>query len=114
MMSEKYAGHKTLEQIRKQCEESGMVLDSTGHDKRGDDHVFVRATAQDGKIARIYFNTVTGTFFGTTPEDKGFNSESKEYVGQPWFDAVLDFFYLPKTVLETSLQAECDAFNANK
>ena len=91
-----------------------MVLDSTGHDKRGDDHVFVRATAQDGKIARIYFNTVTGTFFGTTPEDKGFNSESKEYVGQPWFDAVLDFFYLPKTVLETSLQAECDAFNANK
>jgi len=86
----KFAGHKTLEQIRKQCEECGVELNTYQHD-HGDDHV-----ALYSPDVKILYSTVSGRFFGTTPEGIKFSSDDK-LDGTPWFDALLDFFLVEKT-----------------
>jgi hypothetical protein len=86
----RFAGNKPLGVIRAQCVAQGVEFDNTQF-KLGSDYICLRSPG-----ARVLFNTFNGTFFGTTPDGTKFTSSDKRD-GTPWFDALLDFFYEPKS-----------------
>jgi hypothetical protein len=87
----RFAGSKTLEQIRAQCDAAGLALDAERHEKNGDDHVVVR-----GGGGEVFYRTFNGRFFGTTDTGIEFNSDSTEHEQAPWFQQLLAFFYVDK------------------
>lgn len=85
----KFAGNKTLSQIRAQCKAQRVqFIDSQW--RRGSDYVTLKSPG-----AWVMFNTFNGRFFGETPDGFEFNSNDK-LDGTPWFDALLNFFYVAK------------------
>lgn len=87
----KFAGNKTLEQLRAQCAALNLELDTLRHDQDGDDHIVVR-----GGGAEVFFSTFNGKFFGTTDTGVAFDSDSTEHEEEPWFQQLLSFFYVEK------------------
>lgn len=85
-----FAGNKSLEQIKAQCNAAGVEFDDSRWRVNGDDYVVV-----SGGGAEVFFNTFNGRFFGTTPDGIAFSSDDK-LDGAPWFDALLNFFYVAK------------------
>lgn len=91
-----YLAHKTLTMLREQCATAGLELDTRLYDDAGHDHVVVRsADAEGNNKVEVFFNTVSGRFFGRTPDGLGFNSDGTEFDNEPWFQALLDFFLVP-------------------
>ncbi len=86
----KFAGHKSSDAIKQQCEAAGIEYDQERYENGGDHVVIV------GGGARILYNTVNGRFFGTTPEGIEFDSNKTEHEEEPWFQALLSFFYIEK------------------
>jgi hypothetical protein len=82
----KFAGNKTLDVIRAQCEAQGVQFIDSQY-KRGSDFVTLRSPD-----AWVMFSVFNGRFFGRTPDGIEFSSEDRRD-GTPWFDALLDFFY---------------------
>lgn len=103
-----FAGTKPLAVIKQQCEAAGVAVDDYGFRKVGNDHIclgiasrkrpdgtpFVLATAPIG--AYVMFNTFNGRFFGVTDKGVHFSSSSTEHEAEPWFQALLSFFYVEK------------------
>lgn len=81
-----HTGHKSFDEIKAQCEQLGLVFRDKAH-KDGSDFVIV-----EGGGARVYFNTITGFFFGTTDTGVVFNNENTDHDHEPWFQQLLDFF----------------------
>lgn len=93
-----FARHKTHDEIREQCRRQGVPFDDYGWRKRGDDHIVIGKRGQ----GHVLYSTWNGKFFGRTPggpkvpewpHDMEFSSDGTKFDGQPWFDALLIFFY---------------------
>lgn len=90
-----FAGNKSFAQIERQCKDAGIQFDSTDYDKGGD-YVVIRTRANDDRSGHVLYNTTNGNFFGETPEGVKFNSKLTTHEDQPWFQQLLQFFYVEK------------------
>lgn len=79
--------HKTLAEIKAQCKAQGLEFHDKAY-KAGSDCITVR-----GGGGHATFNTVTGWFCGTTDRGVSFDSHNTHHENEPWFQALLDFFY---------------------
>jgi hypothetical protein len=84
-----FGGNRPLEEIQALCRAQGVEFIDVQH-RRGSDYVTLRSPG-----AWVMFNTFNGRFFGKTPDNIEFSSDDKRD-GTPWFDALLNFFYVPK------------------
>ncbi len=91
MKPKKFMCTKTVDEIRQQCDAAGIQFDTKLYDK-GADHIAIRAFP-DKREWIVLFNAFNGRFFGTAPGEIEFSSDDK-LDGTPWFDALLQFFYL--------------------
>lgn len=89
----KFAGRKTVNQIRQQCAEQGIKLNMGLYDK-GSDYLVVHLPGRDGVAIPVMYSTVSGRFFHSAPGSGGFSSD-EGLDGLAWFDALLEFFYTP-------------------
>lgn len=87
----KFAGNKTLDQLRAQCAALGLELDTRLYDTEGYDHFVVR-----GGGGKVFYNTFNGRFFGTTDSGVQFSSDETEHEAENWFQQLLSFFYVEK------------------
>lgn len=78
--------HKTLDEIKAQCEAQGLELDTRLFDQ-GDDCVVVR-----GGGAYVVYNMTSGNFYGETPGGFKFDNTMAELDSAWWYDAMLNFF----------------------
>jgi len=100
----RFARVKTLDEIRVQCEEQGLELNTTLYDMGQSDYVKISST--DGKTeAKVLFSTFNGRFFGTVGAGgpgRDFHSDDASLDGTPWFDSLLRFFYADELPTEQS------------
>lgn len=87
-----FAGCKDSEQILAQCAADGIAVDSAKYEAGGD-HLVVELPGPTGEKVRVLYNVVSGRFFYSANDGSGFSSDDNRD-GQPWFDAMLDFFYV--------------------
>ena len=83
-----YTRHKTMEEVRAQCEAQGVAFGSKLYVEKGWDTVYVGIAGQ----GHVVYNTFNGKFFGATPTGRRFDSSSTLYEHRDWFQALLDFF----------------------
>lgn len=100
-----FAGVKTLDTIKAQCAAQGVPIDTRLCDKHGWDTIVVggpilllpgHPASDSMENAYAIFNTFNGKFFGRTHEGVSFDSSSTEHESEPWFQALLSFFYVEK------------------
>lgn len=93
----RFARHRTLTEVLKLAAEKGYKVDAIRHTQRGSDHIVVHMPGKDGTLIPVLFNVFNGRFFhsGPTPFSY-FTSDETVHEGQPWFDAMLAFFYVDK------------------
>ncbi|CAG9172471.1 hypothetical protein CURE108131_23050 [Cupriavidus respiraculi] len=91
----KFAGNKPLIEIKRQCEAAGIDYNDTLY-RRGGDYVVITTVNGDNDSGQVLYNTVNGKFFGTTPDGIQFDSSSTKHENEPWFQALLSFFYVVK------------------
>lgn len=88
----KFKGHRTLDQVQQACQEQGLGFDRTAYDE-GNDYVRIIGTFAGISVV-LYYSSWNGKFMGTLPSGVTFDSDSDEHDGLPWFDALLEFFYV--------------------
>lgn len=86
--------HKTYEEIKAQCKEQGLRFGDVLYLNHGYDTVSIKRA--EGALDQVVYNTVNGRFFGNTDYGLRFSSDYVEHDGEPWFQALLDFFYVEK------------------
>lgn len=105
----KFAGNKPIFTIKAQCKAAGVAYDDynfrvkgadyaclgIAHGVRPDGSPYVPGDSVDG-VGYVMYNTFNGTFFGRTPEGVRFSSSSTHFEAEPWFQALLSFFYVEK------------------
>lgn len=92
-----YLRHKDSSEIKKQCADADIQIDSTKHDAGGD-HLVVTLPGPTGETVPVLFNVVSGRFFYAPESGEGFNSDQNRD-HEPWFVAMLDFFYSEEAVI---------------
>lgn len=93
----KFAGTKSLDTIKQQCKAQGVYIDTRLHDQRGQDTVVVGGPVVTKGIQHhgwVIFNVFNGKFFGRTPKGVVFDSSDYVHEKEPWFQALLSFFYV--------------------
>lgn len=83
----RFTGHRSFDQIVAECKAQGVELDASNYVNRGSDFLSLK-----GGGFQVLYSTVNGQFFGTTPTGEKFHS-SEVRDGEPWFSALLGFFY---------------------
>lgn len=89
-----FSGVKSVEQIKAQCAEHDLSIDTSKFDA-GNDYVKFDFIHADTSM-EVMFNGFNGRFFGTTDGGQKFTSNDANLDGTPWFDALLDFVYVSK------------------
>lgn len=91
-----YSRPKSVAEIRAQCAAQAIAINTTRHDKEGWDHIVVTLPGADGKPTEVLYNTFNGRFFAAPKDnpDKYFSSDDGGLDGKPWFDSMLEFFYV--------------------
>jgi hypothetical protein len=108
----KFAGKKPLETIRQQCKLQGVHFNDFLFRTQRSDYVVLTSKKGNNDSGQVLYNTFNGTFFGTTPAKRDwhhplvnkfcppagveFDSNSTEHENEPWFQALLSFFYVEK------------------
>lgn len=82
-----FARHRTFNEVKALCKAQGLKFDDHVY-KAGGDMVFVT-----GGGCTVAFNCATGWFCGRTPDYIEFNSTDNDHEKEPWFQALLAFFY---------------------
>lgn len=90
-----FASIKPLEVIQQQCAEQGLVFNDRLYREQGWDTVLIQ-----GGDAQVVYNTFNGRFFGWTPNGEAFSSDECVHEDEPWFQALLSFFYVEKQQVE--------------
>jgi len=88
--TKRFAGHRSYEQIREECRRQGLILEDAAYRRHGSDWIGVRG--KPGGVLVLY-STPTGRFHGTHPATGEKFTESSPFDGEPWFDALLSFFF---------------------
>lgn len=89
--------HKTYEEIKAQCAAQSLYFGDTYYRTHGGDTI--KIAKEFGNTDYVIFNTTNGRFFGSASvygQTVEFNSDTTTYDGEPWFDALLDFFLVEK------------------
>ena len=95
-----FARHRTSQEIIAACKEANFTCDTTALDSGSD---FIRFKGQfGGELVRVAYNVCNGRFYGALIDeaadaDVTFSSSDDKYDGQPWYDAILNFVYVPQT-----------------
>jgi hypothetical protein len=110
-----FAGNKTLIIIKQQCAAAGVAVDDYNFRKHGHDFIGLGIAASktrpDGSpvvpdLAKpsgyVLFNTFNGRFFGKTDKGVPFSSDSAEHEAEPWFQALLSFFYVEQAANDST------------
>lgn len=90
-----FAGNKKLADIKAQCKAAGIQFDDAGY-KKGGDFVVIRTKKNDNDSGHVLYNATNGNFTGRTDKGEFFDSRSNKHEGEPWFQALLSFFYVEK------------------
>jgi hypothetical protein len=91
----KFSRHKTYAEILAQCEAQGIPFNDYLYRRGGSDTVVVNSVYGRGHFpGHAIYNTFNGWFFGTTPEGVQFDSASTKHEKQPWYQDLLNFFYV--------------------
>ena len=85
-----FGSTKHLKEILAQCKAQGLLVDLDKY-RSGSDYIVIR-----GGDAEVMFNTFNGRFHGTTPDGVQFSSDNANHEREPWFQALLSFFYNEK------------------
>ncbi len=101
----KYAGRRSIQQIRRQCAERGIKIDMGLYEK-GSDYVVVHLPGAAGTVLPLMYSAVNGRFFYAGGGADNFSSDDAKD-GEPWFDALLDFFYTPGSYVPVREVAKC-------
>lgn len=90
---------RTASELRTLCRDLGIRFDDSRHRNDGADTVVV-----GGPICRdkegacwVIYNVYNGTFFGRTDKGVEFSSSSTLHEDEPWFQQLLEFFYVERT-----------------
>jgi hypothetical protein len=89
----KFSGHRSYEQIRAECKAQGLILEDFMYRTQGSDWIGIRGKP-GGTL--VLYSTPTGRFHGRHPATGEAFTESSPFDGEPWFDALLGFFYYTK------------------
>ena len=87
-----FARHRTFDEIKAVVDAQKLPHNFERYEVWGWDTV--RVGRQAAGYGYAIFNTVNGHFFGKTPEGVAFDSNSTQHEGEPWFQALLAFFYV--------------------
>jgi hypothetical protein len=90
-----FSRHRTIDEVIVRAKETGVRVD-TARWRLGSDFVTVELPGPQGVLVPVLYNTFNGRFFYQPPVGAGFSSTDTQYDGEPWFDAMLAFFYVPK------------------
>lgn len=91
---QKFARHRTVDEIKKLGKKSRFSVNTQRYDRNGADHIVIHGDFAGHELPVLY-NSVDGRFFGELPSGEMFSSDDATLDGQPWFDAMLAFFYEP-------------------
>jgi hypothetical protein len=91
----KWAGNKPIDVIKKQCKAAGIHFNDRMY-RDGSDYVCITTVKGDNYSGQVLYSTVNGAFFGTTPSGVEFDSNKTTHDKEPWFQALLAFFYEEK------------------
>ncbi|MGC0153586.1 hypothetical protein ACPRNU_14075 [Chromobacterium vaccinii] len=91
-MATKFSRHLSVDEVQAACEVKGFTFDRAKYDA-GSDYVRVQGEVEGQAVDALY-SSFNGRFFGKTASGIEFNSGSTDYDDQPWFDALLNFFYV--------------------
>jgi hypothetical protein len=91
----KFDGVKPLAAIKKQCRAAGIHFSDRLY-REGSDYVVITSIKGDNHSGQVLFNQFNGNFFGTTPAGVQFDSKKTTHEKEPWFQALLAFFYVEK------------------
>lgn len=90
-----YARHRTSTEVKALAAMKGFTVDSTKYDAQGYDHIVVHMPGPSRTLIPVLYNTVNGRFFHASANVvDSFTSDNPKLDGQPWFDAMLEFFYV--------------------
>lgn len=87
--AKRFSGHRSYEQIREECRAQGLILEDAAYRRHGSDWIGIRG-CKGGTL--VMYSTPTGRFHDTALDGRPF-TESSCFDGEPWFDALLAFFY---------------------
>lgn len=86
----KFERAKTRDEVLAQCKTQGIKVDQKAYE-RGSDYT----TLSKGGCT-IVWSSWNGKFMGKTPDGIEFNSDSAKHDNEPWMQALLSFFFVPK------------------
>ena len=95
---QQFARSKTQDEIRAACRVAGFALDTAAYDKGSD---FVKITfAHEGQTYDVLYSSFNGRFIGSPTGINDcpvafFSSDDGDLDSQPWYAALLAFFYVP-------------------
>lgn len=103
-----FDGNRPLAEIIANARQQGVAVDDynyrvLGHDniafgiatgKRPDNTDLV--TCRESDRGWVFYNSFNGRFFGRTDKGVAFDSSSTRHEHEPWFQALLSFFYVEK------------------
>lgn len=87
-----FSRHRSREEVITLAKARNVKVDASYYDS-GTDHLVVYLPGPTAEIVKVLFNVISGCFFYAPEDGAGFSSDDK-LDGQPWFDAMLDFFYI--------------------
>lgn len=95
---QQFARHKTQDEVRDACREAGFALDTTQYDK-GSDYIKI-PFAHEGQTYDVLYCSFNGRFMGSPTGINDcpvafFGSDDGDLDSQPWYAALLAFFYIP-------------------
>jgi len=90
-----FSRHRTIDEVIAHAKEQGVRVDASRF-HLGSDFVTVELPGPQGTLVPVLYNTFNGRFFYQPRIGAGFSSTDTQYDGEPWFDAMLTFFYVPK------------------
>lgn len=96
----KFGGNRSYTEIKALCKANGLTVDDTAYREQ-----FMDSITVIGGGAKVVYNTFNGRFSGVTPDGKHFFSSSTKYENEPWFQALLVFFYKPLPAAEKEPRA---------
>ena len=91
MLIKKFAGRKSAQDIIDQCAADGIKIDVSKHEAGGD-HLVVTLPGPAGEGVQVLYNVVSGRFFSAPPDGERFSSDDQRD-DEPWFAAMLVFFF---------------------
>lgn len=104
----KFARHRNFEEVFASCQAQGVRVDAIKYLRGSSDLIVVGGPIEPGDEpslghvlvndfnAYVLYNVFNGRFQGRTHRGEHFSSGSTKHEKEPWFQALLSFFYVEK------------------